>query len=217
MKKDELREYIRNLKPVFVRDSETSETESQYTVENFIQKFGIVTDRELAKDLLCINPLAWDVLSLRLKKDPEINLYHQPLGIITFERPINGRATIPVKCGDSFVMDTMNCPCVPKGFITRTDGTNFLAIPEDLPEDFDFEFSMRYIDIQRELIERAEVAPISNIVFMNGKEFNTRTFEKIFGMPLDTRTIFSSGAKMPVYNTELLKTIVPKYYEPNTK
>ncbi len=214
MKKDELREYIRNLKPIFVREYGTTEDTSSYTIEDFINKFGIVTDAELAKELLCINPLAWDVLSTSLKKNPEINLYHQPLGIITFKNSINEIGNFPVKFGDNIVMTPSNLPCVPKGFFPRVNGHMFLAIPTVFSDDF--ELSMKYIDIQQALIEQSEVVPLSNIL-LSGKEFNTHTFERVFGIPLDEKIIFSSGAKMIVYNLELLKTIVPMFFNPNTK
>lgn len=50
--------------------------------KDFIEKYGLITDIELAKKCLCITSDAWLVLSEKLKNNSEIILYYQPRGYL---------------------------------------------------------------------------------------------------------------------------------------
>lgn len=46
--------------------------------EDFITKYGYITDKKEAIEALCISDFIWPVLDSKLREDEEIILYHQP-------------------------------------------------------------------------------------------------------------------------------------------
>ncbi len=61
--------------------------------KDFIEKYGLITDIELAKKCLCITSDAWFVLSEELKNNAEIILYYQPKGYL-YEEHFNNYSSV---------------------------------------------------------------------------------------------------------------------------
>ena len=182
----EIIEYIKNLKPTFIRPMGANEN-TDYTTEDFLNKFDFVTDPNLARELLCITPLAWEVISSDLKqKDHELHLYHQPVGLITFEKPIFGTCEKPVWL-KNVAIERMNLPLIPKSFNLRIHGDgSFMAIPTEFPNDSGL--GLMYILLQKELLENAESIPL----FDTEDRINFNTIRTAFGSKLDNAEMLAA-------------------------
>ena len=138
----------------------------------FIEKYGKIQDREIAKQMLLITTNAWLVLDDKLKRDPEIIMYYQPMGTLDYEEE-----------GDmGGVFDTLYSAELPqKGFkFYRDKNFETYQIPNfELPEDFDIEM---YIAIQSELLKNIEenyiIRDFNSEKKDMGKIMNNIIFEK---------------------------------------
>lgn len=102
----------------------------QITEENykeFIERFGKISDKNLAIELLCITSNAWLVLDDNIKADSEVIMYYQPMGKM--------HVNIEEDMGGVFE-DVYSLYFPQQGFKLVND----IQIPEiEFPRDFDVE------------------------------------------------------------------------------
>ena len=184
--------------------------------DEFIKKYGLIKDPEVAKDLLCITSNTWMVLDDSLKENSEIIMYYQPVAVLNchLEEDMGGVYEITTSCdvsqkgfkiisNYSRIKDLYNTDMAK--YVKRLG--NKIQIPEiKYPKDFDIE---KYIEIQERLCEEFDYCKdiknakevIKNIDFA---EYNLEKTVPHFKYqePADEFTYYT------VYNRKRLKEII---------
>ena len=133
----------------------------------FIEKYGKISDKAVAIELLCITSNAWLILDDSIKTDNEVIMYYQPMGIMY--------ANIEEDLGGVFE-DVYSSYLSQNGFKL----VNGIQIPEiEIPSDFDME---KYIMIQKELSKEKQIFSNEDIIYRGeqdmGQIINNITFDK---------------------------------------
>ena len=172
---EEMKETIRNM--------------SLSEITRFRDKYGYVSDREIAKELLCVSSNAWYVLDESLKEDNEIIMYYQPMGIIEY--------TIYDPVAGGYYGTSIQCS------YSRMGEYSDIQIPNIVfPKDFDIN---TYVAIQQELMKNYEFTyQRNNLEFYEVEEPDN---------PLDSDDPISISFKL--YNRDRLKDIVNNITNPH--
>ena len=133
----------------------------------FIEKYGKISDKAVAIELLGITSNAWLILDDSIKTDNEVIMYYQPMGIMY--------ANIAEDLGGVFE-DVYSSYLSQNGFKL----VNGIQIPEiEIPSDFDME---KYIMIQKELSKEKQIFSNEDIIYRGeqdmGQIINNITFDK---------------------------------------
>ena len=123
-------------------------------VENFISKYGLIKDEEMAKELLCITSNAWLVLDNSLKQNSDVIMYYQPMAICDYQ--------VYEDMGGVFEL-TSDGIIAQEGFKEAKDG---IQIPDiDFPKGFDID---TYINIQKELSKTYSEYRDKDVIYSDG-------------------------------------------------
>lgn len=137
---------------------------------DFKQRYGKIIDKKTAISALCCTSNAWLVITDSLKRDPEVIMYYQPMGLsdVVLYEDENGN-----------YKEVYSTPLAQKGFRLTTSGEQIPNIL--LPEDFDMDM---YIEIQHRLAASQNTYPSSVIGNMSRKmkniEFEMLDWDKVF-------------------------------------
>lgn len=125
-------------------------------VQNFINKYGKITDKEIAKRLLCITSNAWLMLDDSLKSDSEIIMYYQPMAEIGYTIYQDVGCIEPIASATGYQKGfKRNEEMSSKGYSYNIYACRFPEI--DYPEDFNYEL---YADVQSELFKESKIHTI---------------------------------------------------------
>ena len=174
-------------------------------VENFISKYGLIRDEEMAKELLCITSNSWLVLDNSLKENSDVIMCYQPMGICNFQ--------VYEDMGGVFEL-TSDGIITQEGFKEVKDG---IQIPNiSFPKDFDID---TYINIQKELTKTYSEYRDKDVIYSDGVnmgklmeniEFNNVTVDMTV-KKFKYQEAPNANLYYRVYDREKLKEIIKNY------
>ena len=178
------------------RWEEMEALKKQYVIDEkgYVEQHGLVTDKEIAVRLLCQTPDAWKVIDESLKNDPEVMMYYQPLGYVSWdywygsnndvETGIYSEAELGMSYEEAGRQHSVGSVITPENGFEMDKERQFLPIGVDLGP-----YREMYLAIQHELMSNTNHRSTSEIYELFGytdpapkSEYNssstTETFER---------------------------------------
>lgn len=90
---------------------------------SYVNIHGCIKDKQKAIELLCSTSKAWDFLSEELKRDPEVMMYYQPMGVEY--RGVRTYEAIPMQGAEDFE----SWPVIKKKSWKHERGFTFFSVP----------------------------------------------------------------------------------------
>lgn len=171
--------------------------------KGYIEQHGLVTDKEMAIRLLCETPDAWKVIDGTLKNDPEVIMYYQPLGYVSWdywyrvsdevETGIFSEAELGMSYEDAGKEQSVGSAVTPeKGFEMEED--HFLPSGVELGT-----YKEMYLAIQRELMS------------FDNRQRTSEIYELFSYDDPKPQSGYNSSATTETFGRTHLREIVQKY------